>query len=100
VRGIDGVAGTVTIGGTSLLTNSAQPNAGSLVVILDPWEERKTPERSVETIIGKMMGKFAQMPEAFIFPSVPRPSRGWAVPVDSTCRFRTAATWASSFSNG
>jgi HAE1 family hydrophobic/amphiphilic exporter-1 len=76
VRGIDGVAGTVTIGGTSLLTNSAQPNAGSLVVILDPWEERKTPERSVETIIGKMMGKFAQMPEAFVFPFRPPPIQG------------------------
>jgi HAE1 family hydrophobic/amphiphilic exporter-1 len=76
VRGIDGVAGTVTIGGTSLLTNSAQPNAGSLVVILDPWEERKTPERSVETIIGKMMGKFAQMPEAFIFPFRPPAIQG------------------------
>ncbi len=75
-RGIDGVAGVVTVGGSSLLTNSVQPNAGSLVVILDPWEERQTPDRTVEAVIGQLMGKFMQMPEAIIFPFRPPAIQG------------------------
>ncbi len=75
-NGIDGVAGTVTIGGRSLLTNAVQSNAGSLVVILEPWEERATPDKSIEAIVGQMMGKFSQMPEAIIFPFLPPAIQG------------------------
>lgn len=75
-RGIDGVAGTVTIGGLSLLTNAAQPNAGSLVVILEPWEKRQQPHLTVDAVIGQLMQKFSQMPEAIIFPFRPPAIQG------------------------
>jgi len=71
-----GVDGVVTVGGLSLLTNAIEPNSGTCVVILEPWDERTTPETQIDAILGALMGKFAQIPEAIIFPFRPPSIQG------------------------
>ncbi len=76
IQKIPGVDGVVTIGGTSLLTNAAMPNAGSLVVILSPWGERQAAEQSIEAITQNIHRAVAGMPEAMIFPFRPPAIQG------------------------
>ncbi|MEM8876205.1 MAG: efflux RND transporter permease subunit, partial [Planctomycetota bacterium] len=71
-----GVAGVVSIGGFSLLTGAAEPNSGTCVIILDQWEDRTTPETSIESIIGSLSAKLSEMPEAIIFPFRPPSIQG------------------------
>ncbi len=47
----DGVADVLTIGGYNLMNSSIDSSTTTLIVILKPWEERKTPELSVASII-------------------------------------------------
>lgn len=72
----EGIAGVVTIGGTSLLTNAAQSNNGTLVAILDDWPERNTAELTIEAIVGKLGRRLNTIPEAVIFPFRPPPIMG------------------------
>jgi len=72
----DGVSGVVSIGGYSFLSNASLPNAGTFVVILDPWEQRTTPDTSIDAIVGALSGKFAAHMEAIVFPFVPPPIQG------------------------
>ncbi|MEM8835460.1 MAG: multidrug efflux RND transporter permease subunit [Planctomycetota bacterium] len=76
VEDIPGIAGTVTIGGYSLLTGSAQPNTAAFVVILDPWGERTAPSLSAEAIAGEIARRLQGIPEAFAFPFLPPSVQG------------------------
>jgi len=64
----DGLDSYQTIGGYGLVTNTYQPNYGSLLVRLKPWEERHGAELHVKGIMAKLAPKFAGIPEAVIFP--------------------------------
>jgi HAE1 family hydrophobic/amphiphilic exporter-1 len=57
-----------TIGGYGLVTNTYQPNYGSLFVRLHPWKERKSAELKVKSIMARLQGEFADIPEAVVFP--------------------------------
>ncbi len=72
----EGVDGVVTIGGFSLLTNANQPSVGTLVVILEPWEQRTTKETSIDSIVGALRGRFGGILEANVFPFIPPSIRG------------------------
>jgi len=64
----EGLDSYQTIGGYGLVTNTYQPNYGSLLVRLKPWEERHGAALHVKGIMSKLAPQFAGIPEAVIFP--------------------------------
>jgi HAE1 family hydrophobic/amphiphilic exporter-1 len=68
------VAATFAIGGFAF--GGSTPNQGVIFTPLKPWHERSRPDQSVRAIIGKMFGKFAQIPEARIIPINPPAIQG------------------------
>jgi HAE1 family hydrophobic/amphiphilic exporter-1 len=63
-----GVDSFATIGGFGLVTNTYQPNFGTILVRLKPWEERHDPALHVRGIIAQLGPQFAAIPEAIVFP--------------------------------
>ncbi|MFL6229198.1 MAG: efflux RND transporter permease subunit, partial [Pyrinomonadaceae bacterium] len=57
-----------TVGGYGVVTNTYQPNYGSLFARLKPWDERKDEAQKVKGIMAKLQKEFADIPEAVIFP--------------------------------
>jgi hydrophobe/amphiphile efflux-1 (HAE1) family protein len=64
----DGIDSFQTIGGYGAVTNTYQPNYGSLFARLHPWEERKGEALHVKGIMATLQRQFAAIPEAIIFP--------------------------------
>ena len=64
----EGIDSFQTIGGYGAVTNTYQPNYGSLFARLHPWEERKGEALHVKGIMAGLQRKFAAIPEAIIFP--------------------------------
>ena len=73
---IPGVANSLSIAGYSLLGGYAGSNLGFSIVILDPWDERTTPETRIRSIAGKLKRRFDQVESAIIFPFSPPPIDG------------------------
>jgi multidrug efflux pump subunit AcrB len=53
-RNTDGVAHTLGISGRSLILNANAPNLGSMYVILKDFDQRRTPEQTVDAIGEKL----------------------------------------------
>ncbi|MDQ6435886.1 multidrug efflux RND transporter permease subunit [Mesorhizobium sp. LHD-90] len=74
-RSIDGVANVVTVSGYSLLTGASQPNSGLALIVMKPWEERKTPETGLRGIYANLSRQFAGLSEANVIafppPAIP-----------------------------
>ena len=74
-RGIDGVANVVTVSGYSLLTGASQPNSGLALVVMKPWDERKTPQTGMRGIYTNLTRQFAGLAEANVIafppPAIP-----------------------------
>jgi hydrophobe/amphiphile efflux-1 (HAE1) family protein len=68
---IPGVRDVVTFGGLSILTNAFTPNNATLVVLFEPWADRKASEEKVQGILAKLKSEFAPYPEAVAIPFVP-----------------------------
>ena len=66
-----GVESFTTVGGLGFLTNSYQPNFGSLFIRLKDWGERTTPETSLRGIIGHLQRELSRIPGAVAFPFLP-----------------------------
>jgi HAE1 family hydrophobic/amphiphilic exporter-1 len=64
---LPGIDNAVGVSGFSLLDGSNAPNAAAFWIILKPWEERTTPDLSLEAIVGSLWGMAYTMPEANIF---------------------------------
>ena len=64
----DGLDSYQTIGGYGAVTNTFQPNYGTIFVRMKPWDERKTKALHVNGIMGGLRPQFAAIPEAVIFP--------------------------------
>ena len=64
----EGIDSFQTIGGYGVVTNTYQPNYGSLFARLHPWEERKGEALHVKGIMATLQGQFAAIPEGVIFP--------------------------------
>ncbi|MGH7188155.1 MAG: efflux RND transporter permease subunit [Acetobacteraceae bacterium] len=65
LRRTPGVAHTIDIGGFSLVNGAAEANAGSVIVIMQPWAERDAAE-SVGAVIARLQPQFNAMPAAEI----------------------------------
>jgi len=63
-----GVDASTTIGGYGVVTSTYQPNFGTVFVRLHPWEERPGQALHVTGIMASLRPKFAEIPEAIIFP--------------------------------
>lgn len=74
-----GVDDWITIGGLSLLDGSTAPNAGTLFVTLQDWEERLEHGHTLEAIIKHLQGELSQIQEAVAFPFPPPAIRGLGV---------------------
>jgi HAE1 family hydrophobic/amphiphilic exporter-1 len=64
----EGIESFQTIGGYGAVTNTYQPNYGSLFARLHPWEERHGQALHVKGIMAGLQRQFAAIPEAIIFP--------------------------------
>jgi HAE1 family hydrophobic/amphiphilic exporter-1 len=64
----DGVESFQTIGGYGVVTNTFQPNYGSLFARLKPWDERKGKTLHAKGIMATLGKQFSAIPEAVIFP--------------------------------
>ncbi|HEY3039181.1 MAG TPA: multidrug efflux RND transporter permease subunit [Pyrinomonadaceae bacterium] len=56
-----------TIGGYGVVTNTYQPNYGSLFARLKPWDERKGEAHHIKGIMAELQREFADIPEAVVF---------------------------------
>src|SRR6185436_2238921 len=63
----DGIESYQTIGGYGVVTNTYQPNYGSLFARLKPWEERHGEALHVKGIMASLQRQFATIPEGVIF---------------------------------
>ena len=63
-----GVEAFTTIGGYGVVTNTYQPNFGTIFARLKPWEERHSPELHVKGAMAAIARQVATIPEAIIFP--------------------------------
>ncbi|WP_158964415.1 efflux RND transporter permease subunit [Chachezhania sediminis] len=72
---IQGVSGVVQVAGYSLL-NGQGPNNGLMIVNLNPWEERKTPQESANGILAQVNAIGAQTASARIIGFNPPPIPG------------------------
>jgi HAE1 family hydrophobic/amphiphilic exporter-1 len=71
VGGASGVESYNTVGGLALLTNTFQPNVGSLFLRLKPWDERRDATTSLAGIMAHLRLGLGKLPEAIAFPFVP-----------------------------
>jgi hydrophobe/amphiphile efflux-1 (HAE1) family protein len=77
-----GIAHTLEIGGFSLVTGAQEPNAGSVIPIMAPFDAR-SPSESVAAAIAKLQPRFNAMPDAEIIsfapPAIPGISRSGGI---------------------
>ncbi|HKO98736.1 MAG TPA: multidrug efflux RND transporter permease subunit [Pyrinomonadaceae bacterium] len=68
VEKVDGMESYQTIVGLGIVTNTYQPNYGTIFMRLKPWDERKDPKQKVKGIMASLQKQFATIPEAIVFP--------------------------------
>jgi hydrophobic/amphiphilic exporter-1 (mainly G- bacteria), HAE1 family len=64
----DGIDSFQTIGGYGVVTNTYQPNYGSLFARLKPWDERHGEALHAKGIMVSLAKQFATIPEGVVFP--------------------------------
>jgi len=64
----EGVESYQTVGGYGVVTNTYQPNYGTIFARLKPWEERHGEALHVKGIMGGLQKQFTNIPEGIIFP--------------------------------
>jgi multidrug efflux pump len=79
-RETPGVADVISVSGYSILSGAIQPNSALAVVVLKPWDERRTPQTGLRAIYQYLSGRFAAMSAANIiaFPPPAIPGIGTA----------------------
>jgi HAE1 family hydrophobic/amphiphilic exporter-1/multidrug efflux pump len=69
------VSNVVTMGGMNMLSGGFSSNAGSLVVTLKPWDERKAARDSSDSVVAAIQKEFTTYPEGtgltFVMPPIP-----------------------------
>ncbi|MEX3008741.1 efflux RND transporter permease subunit [Hoeflea sp. TYP-13] len=69
VSATPGVRSVITISGFSMMAGQ-KPSIGMVIILLDPWSERKTEQTQWYAIMADLSKKLAALPEAtsFVFP--------------------------------
>ncbi|MGA2324749.1 MAG: multidrug efflux RND transporter permease subunit [Bryobacteraceae bacterium] len=63
-----GVAGTFTLGGIDFATRTYGPNVATVIVRLNPWDERTAKDQQLQAILARLRAGFFRVPEATVFP--------------------------------
>jgi hydrophobe/amphiphile efflux-1 (HAE1) family protein len=63
-KDVPGVRRVASLGGMNLMTGTFDSNAASFIAVLDPWDERTTPETAVGAIVRRLQQELASYPEA------------------------------------
>jgi len=63
-----GVESYQTVVGLGIVTNTYQPNYGTIFMRLKPWGERKDAKEKVKGIMASLQKQFTAIPEAIVFP--------------------------------
>ena len=71
-----GMANVIAVGGYSILQGTVVPNAAFIIAVLEPWDDRGTPELGLRAIMQSIAPKFAAIPQAVIIPFTPPPIPG------------------------
>ncbi|MHB8523469.1 MAG: efflux RND transporter permease subunit [Limisphaerales bacterium] len=66
VREVPGVKATIDLAGLSPISLTASPNAGTIFVILDDFDQRRQPSRSGSAIVAELRRRCAGIQEAFV----------------------------------
>jgi hydrophobic/amphiphilic exporter-1 (mainly G- bacteria), HAE1 family len=64
----EGLESFQTIGGYGLVTNTYQPNFGTILARLKPWDERPGEEMHVKALMARLQAQFGGIAEAIVFP--------------------------------
>src|SRR4029077_711875 len=75
-RTIPGVNGTVEFPGYNLLVGANLPNAGTMFVSLEAFEDRKDPRKSAKAIMGQLYARYDELRDARVLVLPPPPVRG------------------------
>ena len=67
LKATPGVDNYVSVAGYSLLDGSAASNAATFWIVLDPWDERLTPDLGAQAIAQRIQGAFFSITEANVF---------------------------------
>ena len=73
-----GVESVVAFPGLSINGFVNVPNAAVMFIMLDPFQDRASPDLAATAIAGRLQGKFASIPDGFlgVFPPPPVPGLG------------------------
>jgi HAE1 family hydrophobic/amphiphilic exporter-1 len=75
LSGIEGVADIVSISGYSIINSSAASNTGLMIVVFEPWSERKGPALHQKGILQQVNQRLSSYKDGFAFgfpvPSLP-----------------------------
>jgi hydrophobe/amphiphile efflux-1 (HAE1) family protein len=73
---IPGVANAVVNGGNDFLAGTAASNASSCFAILEPWDQRRSHEKSLPVILARARKELDAIPSAVVVALNPPPIRG------------------------
>ncbi len=76
IQQLAGVSDIISVVGFSMLSGTAGSNSGFMVVVLEPWGQRKQPALRLNAIMAAAQGKFSQVPGAIVFGFAPPPVDG------------------------
>jgi hydrophobe/amphiphile efflux-1 (HAE1) family protein len=76
MKGVPGVQEVIAMGGLNLMTNAYTSNNASIIAILKPWEERKSKEEQLKSILANIGNKYRAYPEAITLVFPPPPING------------------------
>ncbi|MFZ0131284.1 MAG: multidrug efflux RND transporter permease subunit [Desulfobacterales bacterium] len=70
-----GIADVIAVSGFSIISGASE-NVGLGVIVLDPWDERRSPDLQIEGLLGRVRRELAAIPSANIFAFSPPAIRG------------------------
>jgi len=77
IRGTEGVAHTIRISGMSFVLGANGSHLGTMFVVLDPFEERRTPDLRADAVAAKLRTRlYGEVPEAKVAVFGAPPVRG------------------------
>ncbi len=68
VAATPGVADYITVAGYSMIKQGVASNAGMVILVLDDWSERQTPELEEAYMVASLRGQLSAFTSANIFP--------------------------------
>lgn len=67
IKNLPGVGTYFTLGGLDIATQTSNSNVATIITTLKPWDERRSDEAQLQSILGRAQREFASVPEAFTF---------------------------------